>query len=302
MEHADIISGAYTYTKEAFFGLKQLPRWIVLFLYFVIPILVCLVVSSLILQLAVLPLLVSVFVNENYGFTVASLSGLLQYLAVVLSLSCVFFVPLIQGYCYRIAKSDGEEMPDHKNLWGLFFSGWRINFVILYYAIPIIVISLIYGMIFYYLFPDAGLYTTIDVLALESLFTVLITLSYVAIQFITIILVSLYAFVGLVHLTRSGSLGQATHIREMSAIIKKIGWYDYILSLVIMSILFLLVTFILITLAQIFAFNGVAIVILIGVYLFVMIPIIVFFVRYLSQVYDTAFIVPEADEVDFDDF
>lgn len=302
MEHADIISGAYTYTKEAFFGLKQLPRWIVLFLYFVIPILVCLVVSSLILQLAVLPALTGLLVNDNYGFTASSLSGLLQYLAVIISLSCVFFVPLIQGYCYRIAKSEDGEMPDHTNIWGLFFSGWRINFVILYYAIPIIVISLIYAMIFYYLFPEAGLYTTIDVLALESLFTVLITLSYVAIQFITMILVSLFAFVGLVHLTRSGSLAQATHLRGIAAIIKKIGWYDYILSLVIMSILFLLVTFILITLAQFFAFNGVAIVILIGVYLFVMIPIIVFFIRYLSQVYDTAFIVPEADETDFDDF
>ncbi len=302
MEHADIISGAYTYTKEAFFGLKQLPRWIVLFLYFVIPILVCLLVVSLLFQLAVLPLLVSVLVNDNYGFTASSLSGLLQYLAVIISLSCVFFVPLIQGYCYRIAKSEKGEMPDHTNIWGLFFSGWRINFVVLYYAIPIIVISLIYAMIFYYLFPEAGLYITIDVLALESLFAVLITLSYVAIEFITIILVSLFAFVGLVHLTRSGSLGQATHIRGIAEIIKKIGWYDYILSLVIMSILFLLVTFILITLAQIFAFNGVAIVVLIGVYLFVMIPIIVFFIRYLSQVYDTAFIVPEADETDFDDF
>jgi len=302
MEHADIISGAYTYTKEAFFGLKFLPRWIVLFLYFVVPILACLLVVSFLFQIVVLPLLVSVFVNDNYGFTASSLSGLLQYLAVIISLSCVFFVPLIQGYCYRIAKSEKGEMPDHTNIWGLFFSGWRINFVVLYYAIPIIVISLIYAMIFYYLFPEAGLYTTIDVLALESLFAVLITLSYVAIEFITIILVSLFAFVGLVHLTRSGSLGQATHIRGIAEIIKKIGWYDYILSLVIMSILFLLVTFILITLAQIFAFNGVAIVVLIGIYLFVMIPIIVFFIRYLSQVYDTAFIVPEADETDFDDF
>ncbi|WP_319378713.1 DUF4013 domain-containing protein [uncultured Methanocorpusculum sp.] len=302
MEHADIISGAYTYTKEAFFSLKQLPRWIVLFLYFVIPILACLAVSSLILQLAVLPVLVNVFVNDNYGFTASSLSGLLQYFAVVLSLCCVFFVPLIQGYCYRIAKSDGPEMPDHTNLWGLFFSGWRINFVILYYAIPIIVISLIYAMIFYYLFPNAGLYLTIDVMALEGILTVLITMSYVAIEFITIILVSLFAFVGLVQLTRSGSLAEATHIRGIADIIKKIGWYDYILSLVIMSILFLLVTFILILLAQIFAYNGVAIVILIGVYLFVMIPIMVFFIRYLSEVYDTAFHLPEEDDVDFDDF
>lgn len=302
MEHAEIISGAYTYTKEGFFSLKQLPRWITLFLYITLPILVCLLVTSLILQLAVLPLLVSVLVNDNYGFTAASLAGLLQYLAVIISLSCIFFIPLIQGYCYRIAKNDLAEMPDHTNLWGLFFSGWRVNLVILYYAIPMIVISLIYAMIFYYLFPEAGLYATIDVMALESLFTVLVTLSYVGLEFITMIFVSLFAFVGLVHLTRSGSLAQATHIRGIAAIIKKIGWYDYILSLIIMSILFLLVTFILITLAQIFAYNGAAIVILLGGYLFVMIPIIVFFVRYLAEVYNTAFVIPETDDADFDDF
>jgi len=302
MEHAEIISGAYTYTKQGFFALKQLPRWIILFLYFVIPILACLLVSSLILQLAVLPVLIRVFVNDNYGFTASSLAGLLQYLAVILSLACIFFIPLIQGYCYRIAKNDQSGMPDHTNLWGLFFSGWRINLVILYYAIPMIVISLIYAMIFYYLFPEAGLYTTIDVLALESLITILVTLSYVGIEFITMIFVSLFAFVGLVHLTRSGSLAEATHIRGIAGIIKKIGWYDYILSLIIMSILFLLVTFILITLAQIFAYNGAAIVILLGGYLFVMIPVIVFFVRYLAEVYNTAFLIPDADDADFDDF
>ncbi|HJJ30527.1 MAG TPA: DUF4013 domain-containing protein [Methanocorpusculum sp.] len=302
MEHADIISGAYIYTKEAFFGLKELPRWIVLFLFLVIPILVCLAVVSLIFQFAVLPLLEGILVNENYGFTAASLSGILQYLAVVISLSCVFFVPLIQGYCYRIAKSDGSTPPDHTNLWGLFFSGWRINCVIMYYAIPMIVISLIYAMVFYYLFPEAGLYTTIDVMALGSLFTVLITLSYVGVEFITMIMVSLFAFAGLVHLTRSGSLREATDIRRICQIIKKIGWYDYVLSLVIMSILFLLVTFILVTLAQIFAYNGVAIVVLLGVYFFVMIPTIVFFIKYLSEVYDTAFHFQEEDDVDFDDF
>jgi hypothetical protein len=43
-------------------------------------------------------------------------------------------------------------------------------------------------------------------------------------------------------------------------------------------------------------------VILIGVYLFVMIPIEVFFIRYLSEVYNTAFRVPEEDDADFDDF
>jgi hypothetical protein len=302
MEHADIISGAFTYTKNAFFGLKQLPRWIVLFLYFVIPILCGLVVASILLHLILQPFLVNLLVNDNYGFTVTSISGLLQYAAVILGLACVLFVPLIQGYCYRIFKSDGKELPDHTNLWGLFFSGWRVNAVILYYAIPIIVITMIYSLVFSYFFPDVGMYATIDLLQWESIVFVLTTFSYVALEFITLIFVSLFAFVGLVHLARSGSLREATSIRGIAGIIKKIGWYDYILSLVIMSILLLLVTFVIVALAQVFAFNGVAIVILLGLYLFVLIPMLVFFIRYISQVYDTAFVVPEEDDADFDDF
>jgi len=302
MEHADIISGAFTYTKNAFFGLKQLPRWIVLFLYFVIPILCGLVVASILLHLILQPFLVNLLVNDNYGFTVTSISGLLQYAAVILGLACVLFVPLIQGYCYRIFKSDGKELPDHTNLWGLFFSGWRVNAVILYYAIPIIVITMIYSLVFSYFFPDVGMYATIDLLQWESIVFVLTTFSYVALEFITLIFVSLFAFVGLVHLARSGSLREATSIRGIAGIIKKIGWYDYILSLVIMSILLLLVTFVIVALAQVLAFNGVAIVILLGLYLFVLIPMLVFFIRYISQVYDTAFVVPEEDDADFDDF
>ncbi len=302
MEHADIISGAFTYTKDAFFGLKQFPRWIVLFLYFVIPILCGLVVASILLHLILQPFLVNLLVNDNYGFTVTSISGLLQYAAVILGLACVLFVPLIQGYCYRIFKSDGKELPDHTNLWGLFFSGWRVNAVILYYAIPIIVITMIYSLVFSYFFPDVGMYATINLLQWESIVFVLTTFSYVALEFITLIFVSLFAFVGLVHLARSGSLREATSIRGIAGIIKKIGWYDYILSLVIMSILLLLVTFVIVALAQVFAFNGVAIVILLGLYLFVLIPMLVFFIRYISQVYDTAFVVPEEDDADFDDF
>jgi hypothetical protein len=302
MEHADIISGAYTYTKEAFFGLKQLPRWIVLFLYFAVPILGGLLAATIILQFLVQPVLVGLLVNNNYGFTEAGISGLLQYFAIILGLASVFFVPLIQGYCYRIFKSEGPELPDYHNLWALFFKGWRINAVILFYAIPVIVISMLYSLVFMYLFPEAGMYATLDMLELDSILFVLTTFSYVALEFLTIIFVSLFAFVGLVHLARSGSLSEAMHLRGIAVIIRKIGWYDYILSLVIMSILFLLVTFIIITLAQIFAYNGVAIVVLIAVYFFIMIPILVFFIRYLSQVYDTAFLVPESDDADFDEF
>ncbi|HKM41667.1 MAG TPA: DUF4013 domain-containing protein [Methanocorpusculum sp.] len=302
MEHADIIYGAYTYTKNAFFGLKQLPRWIVLFLYLAVPILGGLLVATVILQFLVQPFLVGLLVNDNYGFTQASISGLLQYIAIILGLACVIFVPLIQGYCYRIFKSDGPDLPEHNHLWKLFFNGWRVNAVILFYAIPIIVISLIYSLIFMYLFPNAGMYATLDVLKLDSILFVLTTFSFVTLEFITLIFVSLFAFVGLVHLARSGSLSEAIHLRGIAGIIRKIGWYDYILSLVIMSILFLLVTFVIITLAQFLAYNGVAIVVLLGVYFFVMIPIVVFFIKYLSQVYDTAFMVPESDDADFDEF
>lgn len=229
MEHAEIITNAYNFTKNAFFSITQFPRWMVLFFYIVGPIIVGFIAATIALQLIVLPILVSLLVGPNFGFTREVLSGLLQYLALLLGLSCIFFVPLMQGYCYRLFRS-GDSMPDTGNLWGLFFNGWRINITVIIYAIPLIIISVIYMLIFMYFFPDTGMYSTADFLETEGMIYVGTVFSYAAIQFITTLIVLLFAFIGITHLCRTGSIREAVSLKTITGIISKIGWSDYILS------------------------------------------------------------------------
>ena len=301
MEHAEIITNAYNFTKNAFFSIAQFPRWLVLFFYIIGPVIVGFILATIVLQLIVLPILVSLLVGPDFGFTQEVLSGLLQFLALLIGISCIFFVPLMQGYCYRLFRSD-DTMPDTGNLWVLFFNGWRINITVLIYAIPLMLISIIYMLVFMYLFPDTGMYSTADVLDMEGMMYVGTVFSYAAIQFVTTLVVLLFAFIGVTHLCRTGSIREAVSLRTITGIISRIGWYDYILSLVVMSILYLMVTFVVVSLSQLFSNNLVIMTVLYVLYIFALVPITVFFIKYLSAVYDPAFLPAERDDEEFDFF
>lgn len=301
MEHAEIITNAYNFTKNAFFSIAQFPRWLVLFFYIIGPVIVGFILATIVLQLIVLPILVTLLVGPDFGFTQEVLSGLLQFLALLIGISCIFFVPLMQGYCYRLFRSD-DTMPDTGNLWVLFFNGWRINITVLIYAIPLMLISIIYMLVFMYLFPDTGMYSTADVLDMEGMMYVGTVFSYAAIQFVTTLVVLLFAFIGVTHLCRTGSIREAVSLRTITGIISRIGWYDYILSLVVMSILYLMVTFVVVSLSQLFSNNLVIMTVLYVLYIFALVPITVFFIKYLSEVYDTAFLPDERDDEEFDFF
>jgi hypothetical protein len=271
------------------------------FFYIIGPVIVGFIAATIALQLIVLPILVSLLVGPDFGFTREVLSGLLQFLALLLGFSCIFFVPLMQGYCYRLFRS-GDSMPDTGNLWGLFFNGWRINITVIIYAIPLIIISVIYMLLFMYFFPDTGMYSTADFLGTEGMIYVGTVFSYAAVQFITTLIVLLFAFIGITHLCRTGSIREAVSLKTITGIISKIGWYDYILSLVVMSILYLMVTFVVVSLSQLFSNNIVVMVVLYVLYIFALVPITVFFIKYLSEVYDTAFLLEEVDDEEFDFF
>ncbi len=271
------------------------------FFYIVGPIIVGFIAASIVLQLIVLPILINLLVGPDFGFTPAVLSGLLGYLAVLIGFACIFLVPLMQGYCYRLFRS-GDTMPDTGNLWGLFFNGWRINVTLLIYAIPLFIISFIYMLVFSYLFPGTGLYSPADIMELEGMMYVGTVFSYAAVQFVTTLIIILFACVGVTHLCRSGSIREAVSLKKITGIIRRIGWYDYILSLVVMSILYLMITFVAMSLGQLFSNNVIAIGLLAILYIFALVPITVFFIKYLSEVYDTAFQPDEIDNEEFDFF
>jgi hypothetical protein len=301
MEHAEIITNAHNFTKNAFFSIGQFPRWMTLFLYIVGPIIVGFITTTIALQLIGLPILVSLLVGPDFGFTREILSEILQFIALSLGCACVFFVPLMQGYCYRLFHSS-DAMPDVGDLWGLFFDGWRFNVTISIYAIPLIIISAIYMLVFMYFSPDIGMHSTTDFLDMEGMIYVGTVFSYAVIQFMTTLTVLLFAFIGITHLCRTGSVREAVNLKVITGIISKIGWYDYILSLVLMSILYLTITFVMMSFLQLFSNNIITMMVLYVLYIFVLVPITVFFVKYLSEVYDAAFLPEEIDDGEFDFF
>ena len=157
MEHTEIINEAFQFTKKAFFSADCLHRWIKLFLFAIVPGVVGYIVSKIVFQFVVLPILSNILITDYLGFTEGNLAELLDWCSLVIAILCVFFVPLIQGYAYRIFRT-GSEMPSTENAFGLFFSGWRVNIVMFCYALPLIIISLLYFILFLHLFPSALTY------------------------------------------------------------------------------------------------------------------------------------------------
>ena len=296
MEHAELISGAFNDVKKALFGWNNLPFWIKLFLQIVIPVAAGILAATIILQLIVKPVLVNLLVNDNFGFTENGLTYMLQFAAVFFGYFCIFLVPLFQGFLYRLIRTD--KFPKAGNRMALFFSGWRVNIVCLFYAIPMLVIYLIFAALYLFL---TGRIT--GILTAGSTFLGLVLfIIYAAIMFASLIIVALFAVISLVHVARGASFKQAFSIRNSMMIIKRIGWYNYLLCMVICAILVLFLSVIFLGIGL--SVTGVlpASIIVIGVYIFLLIPVLIFCCRYVTKVYDVGTLPVKEDTEDFDDF
>jgi len=300
LEHAEHIAEAVSYTKDTFLQIDGIINWIKLFFAIIIPILSGFAIASIILQFIVKPALVTVLITPNLGFTEGAISYILQYIAVLTGLVFVFFFPYYQGYLYcSMKRPDNLQMA---SLHTLFVSGWKINAVLLYYVLPLIIIFLLYAALFAAVNSAVHIILPSDLAGFETVFDYILVIGYLVAEFITAILVSLFGCIGLVHLARTGSVKQAVNMRNIAGLIKKIGWYDYILSIVIITILLLTTSVLFLGIAGIFNYAAVSNTILFVLMLFVIIPLGVFVTRYLANVYDTAFLETEEDIEEFDDF
>ncbi|HJJ38776.1 MAG TPA: DUF4013 domain-containing protein [Methanocorpusculum sp.] len=299
MEHAELISKAFGDVKKSLFGFSTFPTWIKLFLLILVPVIIGGIAATIILQLIVKPILVAFFVNDNYGFTEAGLTHTLQFFAILFAFLCLFIVPLFQGFMYRLIRSDA--FPKIGNGFGLFFSGWRVNIVCLFYAIPMLIIYALFGLLYYFAAGKVSAISTF-VIGGNSIGNIVVFIIYLALQFITFIAVSLFAIISLVHVARGASYKDAFRFRNTAKIIKEIGWYNYILCVVICAIFVLILTVIFLGIAMGFTGNLLANVIVVFIYLFLLIPIATFCCRYLTLVHDVGTAPKEEDVEDFDNF
>ena len=299
MEHAELISGAFADVKKSILGLDNFPFWVKLFLQIALPVVVGGVVATIFLQLIVKPILVELLVNDNLGFTENGLSYMLQYGAITFGFLCIFLVPLFQGFLYRLIRTD--KFPKAGNRMALFFSGWRVNIVCIFYAIPLIIIYLLFATL--YLFIEGKVTGFAGVFPVgNALIDTVIFIIYAALMLIVLIIVSLFAVISLVHVARGASFRYAFSIKNSMRIIRKIGWYNYLLCLVICAIPILILTVIFLGIGLGVSGAAVAGFVVVGVYIFLLIPLIIFCCRYITKVYDVGILPVKEDTEDFDDF
>lgn len=300
MEHAEYISDAVSYMKQAFSQFDGIITWVKLFLAIIIPFLAGSALATLLLQFLLKPVLISVLVTPNLGFTEGGISHILQYAAVVIGIIFPFLFPIYQGYLYTCMQTGS--IPGTRNLLRFFFSGWKTNILLLYYAIPLIVIFILYAILFTFLTGALDLIVSHDISGVAALIDYASLTGYLILEFATFLFLSLFACIGLVHIARTGSLKQSVNMGGIVDIIRKIGWYNYLLCIMIITILLLTILVLFLTLASIFDFAVVSNILFAALFVFVLIPVGVFVARYLSNVYDVAFIEEEEDIEEFDDF
>jgi hypothetical protein len=187
------------------------------------------------------------------------------------------------GYMLKILR--GEKHAPEVTGWGtLFIDGIKFAIFSLVGAIPLLLV------VFVLIGAALGLFINITAVSGSGFQAssgnpaiIIGSLGIVSLIIVGIVAILTLAFatIGIIRFARTGSMGEAFNIREISATIGKIGWETYIIALVILFAVQVLISLILWIISMIPVFGIIIQIVLIA-------PIVLFEARYLCQVYDTA--------------
>ncbi len=213
-------------------------------------------------------------VTESFEYAKDALWGKwVRWLLLVIS---TIIFPLIGGYVMEIYKGE-KPAPEPEQWVHLFVNGLILFIAGLIWAIPVFLVLLILGGASIFALVSGGIFTNPAAIAAGVGGIIIAILFAVILAFI----ISLIWTMGQVRLGRTERFGEAFNVSAILAIIRKIGWGDYIVALIILW----LISFI--YLAIIGLFNQVPI---IGwlIWLFLLVPWIVFYSRYITLIYESA--------------
>lgn len=202
---------------------------------------------------------------------------------ILLIIATIIF-PLMMGYTMEIWR--GKKPAPEPEQWGtLFIDGLKLLVAAIIYAIPVILIILIFGgFAFFSAIRDAALsgnpeYFTTNVDALMPI--VMAFMVGLLIAFIVAIIISLFSTIGFVRMARTGKFGEAFNFGAILETIGKIGWGSYILALIILFIVAGIIWFILNLIAGI-PYVG-------WIIWIILLPFLILFqARYICMVYDSS--------------
>jgi hypothetical protein len=211
-------------------------------------------------------------VGESFGYAKEGLVGKWMKWILLLIATILLTLPLM-GYTLKILR--GEKPAPEVNGWvTLFVDGIKYLIIGLIYAIPLIII------LFVSLAPLVG-----DIMANPTAGAAALTgaaigtfLVGLLVLVIVAIIIGLFANIGIVRFARTGSMGEAFNFGAILETIGKIGWFNYIVALIIMGIIFGVIEVI----CSLIPFVGTLI-------LFIIIPFLTLFqARYICLIYDSA--------------
>lgn len=161
--------------------------------------------------------------------------GKVLILGVILIFSFLIIpIFLLYGYVFRIIKATlagVDELPDFDEIGEMFVDGLKIFVVAIVYAIPVWIISWIFGSIM-----GTGMYTTTAVSLDPTMFWALLIGNLVTIIIAVIIgLIEIVAIVNMAYY--DGELGAAFRFSEILDRIANVGWGKYIATYIIVALI-----------------------------------------------------------------
>lgn len=177
--------------------------------------------------------------------------------------------PILFGYMLRIYRGE-RRAPDTDDIGGLFIDGVKLFIVQLLWAIPIIIVLLIFfgGSIMLMISgSDSAIWAGMGTMLLG-----------IPILIIVGIVVSLFEMIGVVRFARTDSFGEAFNFSAILEHIGRIGWVPYIIALIVLDV----VVGIIVSVLNVIPILGQIILIIIAP------AIAIFATRYVTLLYDSA--------------
>ncbi len=217
--------------------------------------------------------------SDSFAYTKEAIVGKwMQWLLLVVA-TILLCLPLL-GYTLKVYR--GEKPAPEVSDWGtLFVDGIKYVIVSLVWAIPLIILFVV--LIGAALMPFI---TTTSVSGSPaSSGNPAVILGALGLYLVVIVIVAFFTVffstIGIIRFARTGSMGEAFNVREISATIGKIGWGSYIAALVVLFVAMVVVEIVITILGMIPVLGLVIQLIFIA-------PVSLFEARYLSQVYDAS--------------
>jgi hypothetical protein len=234
--------------------------------------------------------------NRSYAYTHDALweqweRWALLFVCILINTFSLGLIPLFSGYRYRIFE--GRIEPPVVDSWGrLFIDGWKLNIIwIVYFLIPLMIGGLFIGIT---LFAVASPIFTIstgagdpEVIIQRTLVVAgLFLFALIPLLIVLFFVLDLLQVIAKIRAARTGMLVDAFSLRAILSHIKKIGWGNYIVLMIILWIVSIILGIIIGAIAGIPAIGWL-------IALLIAPAIRIFKARYVTLVYDRG-LEPEA--------